>query len=1002
MLVENYFENLDTLHVGTLPPRTYFIPFLSERDARTGRRDHSSRFVPLNGQWQFKYYDSVRKMEDPFFKPPYINEGFAPMPVPSVWQTQGYDQNQYVNIQYPFPYDPPYVPSDNPCGAYLRPFKLTRRQTEERVHLCFEGVDAAYYVWMNGHFVGYSQVSHSPDEFDVTEYVKTGDNMLAVLVLKWCDGSYFEDQDKFRMSGIFRDVYLLLRDEQHITDAVITTPLSKDYKTATVEVDLQFNGLNAQVNAILLDEQGTEVAADASNTGKLRLPVGNPILWNAEYPYLYTLLLQCGKEVIPFSVGLREIKVKNGIVLLNGEKLRIRGVNRHDSDPIAGYAVNQQQMQADLMLMKSHNINAIRTSHYPCSPLLLDMCDRLGLYVLCEADIECHGVTTLYGKEAYYPKMADDPTFAEPFLDRIQRLVYRDRSRTCVLIWSMGNEAGYGENFVAAQRWVKQTDPTRLTHYEGAAWMPTGKELSRADLDLHSAMYASPASMEEYLKQTPWGKPFILCEYCHAMGTGPGDLEDYERVLDGYDGAVGGFIWEWCDHAIFAGKTGVGHTKYLYGGDHGEVLNDNNFCMDGLVYPNRHPHTGLKELKNVFRPARLTLVDADKGEFLLTNKLDFTNLAEVISLSYTLSVDGLSVAEAPLFCPSVEPRQSVKLTIPYTLPKEGRVHLKLEYLQLHDRPWGKAGEVLGFDQIELMDMVVMEDEGLNTPPPRYLQNDRQIILCGENFRYVYSKETATFEELVYNGTSVMTAPMAFNIFRAPIDNERHIQGQFYHAGYDRAVSRGYTTEVYSDGERVRITTELSLSAAGRQRFMNVTALWTVDGEGRIGWEMQVKRNTHLPWLQRFGLRLFLPSAMKQVVYTGYGPNESYIDMHQSSWYGRFEATTQELFEDYIRPQENGSHWGCSSMTLSGGGLAITVESVGEDFSFNASPYTQEELKDKRHNYELKPCGDTVLCIDKRQSGVGSHSCGPELLPQYRLDDEEFTFTGRMTVGIGRG
>lgn len=994
MLVENYFEHMDTLHVGTLPPRAYFIPYMTARDAVSGRRDRSNRFVSLNGQWQFRYFDSVHGMDVPFFKPPYPAEGFASLPVPSVWQMHGYDHHQYTNIQYPFPYDPPYVPIDNPCGAYLRPFKLARKQTEGRVHLCFEGVDAAYYVWVNGHFVGYSQVSHSPDEFDITDHVKTGDNMLAVLVLKWCDGSYLEDQDKFRMSGIFRDVYLLLREEEHIADAVITTPLTDGGKQAAIDVACRFNAGHPAVSAQLFDREGHKVAATSCEDGHLHIDVPEPVLWNAEQPYLYTLLLQCGREILPFRVGLRDIRVQNGVVLLNGQKLRLRGVNRHDSDPVNGYAVTQGQMRADLLLMKQHNINAIRTSHYPCSPLLLDMCDELGLYVLCEADLECHGVTTLYGSEAYYPKIADDPAFAGPILDRIQRLVYRDRSRTCVVIWSMGNEAGYGENFVAAQRWVKETDPTRLTHYEGSAYMPTGKSLTKEDLDLQSGMYTATGDLERYLQQQPWGKPYILCEYCHAMGNGPGDLEDYEQILDRYDGAVGGFVWEWCDHAIFAGKTGLNNAKYLYGGDSGEVLHDGNFCMDGLVYPNRAPHTGLLELKNVFRPARLSCDDPEKGMFTLHNKLDFVNLKNYVSLAYTVTVDGQPVQEGTLPCPPVAPRGRASLHVDYVLPRQGVCHLRMEYRLLRETAWGKAGDVLGFDQIELARHPVPAPGPVGVRAPRYLQNDREIVLCGAHFRYVYSKETGAFADMTMDGGAVLRQPMAYNLWRAPTDNERHIAGQYYHCGYNRAVSRGYTTEVYSDGERVHITTDLSVSAAGRQRFVNIRAVWTVDGKGAVTWDMTVRRNPSLPWLPRFGLRLFLPGAMKQVSYTGYGPYESYVDKHQASWYGCFETTVAELFENYVRPQENGSHTGCTRLELAGGGMSLTVTG---DFSFNASAYTQEELAQKAHNFELKPCGDTVLCIDAAQSGVGSHSCGPELLPIYRLDAEEFSFSGRLAL-----
>ncbi|MGI6265320.1 MAG: glycoside hydrolase family 2 TIM barrel-domain containing protein [Acutalibacteraceae bacterium] len=992
MLIKPYFEDMNTLHVGTLPPRTYFIPF-SAPPVEGESREQSDRFLPLNGEWEFCYFDSVRTLAVPFFQPPYPGEGFSPLPVPSVWQTHGYDYNQYLNSQYPFPYDPPFVNADNPCGGYRRRFTLTGEQIKKRIHLCFEGVDSAYYVWVNGQFIGYSQVAHSPDEFDITDQVIDGENVLAVLVLKWSDGSYFEDQDKLRMSGIFRDVYLLVRDENHVADAVITTPLSNDFSAAAVEAKLQFHGAAQPVNAELLDENGNPVAVDTAQDGKLRLEVPNPILWNAEEPYLYTLLLRCGQEVIPFQVGLRQIAVVDGVVRLNGQKLRLRGVNRHDSDPVNGYAVTREQMRKDLLLMKQHNINALRTSHYPPSPLLLDMCDELGLYVLCEADLECQGVIALYGEESYYPKMADDPAFAKPILDRIQRLVWRDRSRTCVIIWSMGNESGYGENFVAAQRWVKQTDPTRLVHYEGAAFMPKDKQLSKDDLDLESWMYSRTDGVENYLRQQPWGKPCLLCEYCHAMGNGPGDPEDYEVIFDRYDGALGGFVWEWCDHAVYAGDAPSGKAKYLYGGDFGEPVHDGNFCLDGLVFPDRTPHTGLKELKNVFRPARLTCDDPQKGAFTLHNKLDFLDLRDYLTLSYTLTVDGRPVAEGALGTPSVPARQSRPLTIGYPLPDSGRCHLRLEYRLARDTAWGKAGDPLGFDQIELANRPAKPQEPTTIPAPRFAESDRKITVKGENFRYVFDKMSGVFSDLTVNGRAMLRRPMAFNLWRAPTDNERHIAGQRIQAGYNRPVSRVYTVTVERDDATVRIAADLAVTATGRQRFLDIRAVWTVDGAGAIDWDMKVHRHPSVPWLPRFGLRMFLPREMDRVTYAGYGPYESYIDKHRASWYGRFESTVADLHEDYIRPQENGSHFGCTRLELAGNGLSLAVDGA---FCFNASLYTQEELAGKAHNFELEPCGDTVVCVDAAQSGVGSHSCGPELMEPYRLDAEEFFFAGTIS------
>mgnify|MGYP000118604711 CR=1 FL=1 len=570
------------------------------------------------------------------------------IPVPSCWQTLGYDRHQYTNIRYPFPADPPYVPKENPCGAYLYDFTYQKDAAAPRAFLNFEGVASCFYVWLNGQFIGYSQVAHSTSEFDVTKFLQNGTNHLAVLVLKWCDGSYMEDQDMFRMNGIFRDVYLLHRPEQCIEDYFITTDIHGS--TAGVAVRLRYYDSAVATRITLYDAAGTMVGSvtpveapdDAAFPDHAEITVVDPILWNAEQPYLYTLVLDTPNETITDRVGIREVHVANNQIYVNGQSIKFHGVTRHESDPVTGYAVGFEQTKKDLLMIKKHNFNAIRTSHYPDVPYFYQLCDQYGFFVIDEADNESHGASEYYceGNESWpnhvenwNKPIADNPEFTEATVDRTRRCVERDKNRPCVMIWSMGNESGYGRNFEAALEWTKRADPSRLTHYESSIHPRRGGRFSLEHLDIYSRMYASIEEIDAYFAAGP-EKPLLLCEYCHSMGNGPGDLEDYRECMRRHPGFCGGFIWEWCDHAVLsASDDGL---RYLYGGDFGDEPNDGNFCVDGMVFPDRVPHTGLLEYKQVIRPVRLVEFDAEARRFVFENMRDFLSPADDLTLSCRL------------------------------------------------------------------------------------------------------------------------------------------------------------------------------------------------------------------------------------------------------------------------------------------------------------------------------------------------------------------------------
>lgn len=1006
MIVRNFYENLEILHVNTMPNRAYYVPASSVRNTVGEKRIESDRFILLNGNWKFHYFESIYELQDSFYEKGFLPKDFGKIPVPGMWQTHGYDCHQYTNIAYPFPMDPPYVPQDNPCGAYLHTFEYKRQEAAPEVYLNFEGVDSCFYVWLNGKFVGYSQVSHSTSEFRVTDFLEEGENTLAVLVLKWCDGSYMEDQDKFRMSGIFRDVYLLLRPKQCIFDYFIKAFPVDDYKNGKLEIELTYMDKEIPVYCCLKNAEGKTVAEKESQGKKIEIEVEQVHLWNAETPYLYSIDFQTENETISDYVGFREIHKEGNVVYLNGKQIKFHGVNRHDSDPVTGFVISQKQMMKDLTLMKKHNINAIRTSHYPNAPHFYALYDAMGFYVIDEADNESHGTCMRYRKETdwetqskYWNEViADNPLFTKATVDRVQRCVERDKNRPSVVIWSMGNECAYGCTFEEALKWTKQFDDTRLTHYESARYVSEKRKYQYENLDLYSRMYPSLEEMRQYFKEDG-SKPYILCEYAHAMGNGPGDLEDYFQVIQEYDGICGGFVWEWCDHAIDMGKYVEGRKVYAYGGGHGEYPNDGNFCMDGLVYPNRKVHTGLLEFKNVYRPARVVSYDQETGKCVLHNYMDFLNLKEYVKLSWKVLRDGKKVGEGSWKeqeMPDIPPHQEGEGKLCVEVPEKGKAFLLLSYTLKEKRGILPEGFLLGFEEIPLKtkERVNQKVKKLlqkeNAYPIALQENGAFFNLLGKEWRYQFDRRTGMFTQMIYGGQNLLEKPMGYNIWRAPVDNDRNVKREWIRAGYDRAFSRAYGTKVKMQKDHIILESDLSLQAVSLQRILKIHSIWTIYNDGSIQMHLDVERDTQFPFLPRFGIRLCLPESMTAVTYCGMGPNENYVDKKQASYHGVFFTDVENLHEDYIRPQENGSHGECDYIIIKNDFLQLTA--MGEHtFSFQASRYTQEELARKAYNYELVKAPFTVLCLDYAQSGMGSNSCGPELQKKYRLDDKEFCF-----------
>ena len=1002
MIVPRYYGDLSVLHENTMPARAYFIPASKRMDNLVEHREESDRMQLLNGTWKFQYFNSIYDVQEPFFEKDYDTENFDEIQVPSVWQMAGYDTHQYTNIRYPFPFDPPYVPQDIPCGAYVHTFEYSRDEKAPKSFLNFEGVDSCFYVWINGSYIGYSQVSHMTSEFDVTDVLQDGTNTVAVLVMKWCDGSYLEDQDKFRMSGIFRDVYILKRPKQAISDYHIKTRIED--MLAKVEIEMKFySPLNVKIS--IEDRNGAVVALGSiAEEGTAVLEIASPELWNTENPYLYKLILETENEVIVDHIALRKIEIKDQVIYLNGQKIKFRGVNRHDSDPVTGFTINPEQITTDLTLMKQHNFNAIRSSHYPNAPFFYEMCDKYGFMVIDEADIEAHGPFMIYRKEdtdynrfkRWNEKIADDPVWEEAIVDRVKLMVERDKNRFCIVMWSMGNESAYGCNFEKALEWTKNFDPDRITQYESARYRNYDETYDYSNLDVYSRMYPALSEIQEYLDKDG-SKPFLLVEYCHSMGNGPGDFEDYFQMIQDNDKMCGGFVWEWCDHAIAHGTAENGKTIYAYGGDHGEEIHDGNFCMDGLVYPDRTVHTGLLEYKNVYRPARVISYNKESGELVIHNYMDFDDLKDYVKISYELTQDGLVISKGILPEFSVAPHGEGKTNLKINVPENGKCYLKLIYHLKKELPLLDEDHILGFDEIE----VSKEDTKCKLAEkwiPKTVvdselqvnENDTQIHIKGREFAYTIDKRTALFTEMKFAGREYLNHPMELNIWRAPTDNDMYIKSEWKKAHYDKAYTRAYTTEVVQGKHGVKITSHASVVAETVQKILDVTITWKIEAAGKIDADIAVTKDDEFPDLPRFGVRMFLDKKLSAVRYFGMGPQESYCDKHQAASHGLYRADVGDLHEDYIRPQENGSHYDCEYVELNNSRYGI-VASAEKAFSFNASYYTQEELEKKTHNYELIESDSVVFCVDYALNGIGSNSCGPVVLEQYRFDDVLFRF-----------
>ncbi|MGC8667693.1 MAG: glycoside hydrolase family 2 TIM barrel-domain containing protein [Chthonomonadales bacterium] len=1044
----NFWENPRIFAQGRLEPRSWFHHYPDEATAMMLEPGASPWCRLLNGQWQFHYAPTPLHAPEGFRQPEFDASGWAGIEVPLNWQMAGYGIPHYTNVVYPFPLDPPRVPVENPTGSYRRVFFVPDAWHGMQVRLRFDGVDSAFMVWVNGIEIGCSKGSRLPAEFDITHAIRPGENVLAVRVYQWSDGSYLEDQDMWWLSGIFRNVWLLAAPSVHVGDLVVRTLLEDGNRRGLLEVDVSVVGVEAAsgedlvVEARLLAsdgsiagtdrEEGVQIGADGVRT--LRVPVACPRLWSAEEPYLYTLLVKVRTraggvmEVIPLQVGFRTVKIVDGVLTINGAPVKLKGVNRHEFHPRGGRTVPVETMLQDIRLMKQHNINAVRTSHYPNDPRWYDLCDRFGIYVVDECDLETHGFLMQHDRT----NPTDDPEWEAACVDRMVRMVRRDINHPCVIMWSLGNEAGFGKNHLSMAAAARALDATRPIHYEGDYQMQTA--------DIYSRMYASVEEVERIAEgtedvrywngdvlsaQTYRNKPFMQCEYAHAMGNGPGNLKEYWDLYYRYPRIAGGFVWEWVDHGI-PKRTPDGCEYYAYGGDFGDEPNDGNFVIDGLVRPDRTPSPGLLEYKKVLEPVHLEALDVKEGLLKVTNRYDFLNLDHLVA-QWSLERRGRIVAGGVVDIPRIDPGGEGHLQLPVPdasgTQYVGDAWLTVSFRLRHGTDWAEAGHEVAWGQFP-MGAAPLEDPHeeqseapLSPRVPREVgsgaplavhDSPLAITVRGADFAVSVDRATGRLYDWTLAGCTVLRRGPHPNFWRAPTDNDGGnrggVQAEWRKAGLD-AMQWRLDSLAIDNGE----DPSLRIVAVGRAappvwpRGWKCVLAYTVFPSGEILFEIKGEPQGDWPeMIPRVGVQAELPPELECVTWYGLGPGESYVDSCQAQRVGVWSAPVDDLYTPYIFPQENGNRhrtrWAAFA-DWQGRGLLVVGLPM---FDFSAHRFTTQDLDRALHTCDLVPRDFITLNLDAKQCGLGSASCGPGPLPQYRLHAEPFQLRMRFVPFVGGG
>lgn len=1010
----NDWENQGVPHRNRLPSRSSFLHFPDPAAAAADPEGGWPWQRSLAGSWKFHYAPSPAEAPEGWTAPGFDDSGWDTIPVPSCWQMLGYGRPHYTNVNYPFPVDPPRVPSENPTGSYRTRLHVPEEWSGSRIILRFEGVDSFFRVWANGVEAGLGKGSRVPSEFDVTSLVRPGPNTLAVQVLQWSDGSYLEDQDMWWLSGIFRPVTLVAVPRVSIEDVAVRTPFDAACRDARLEVRVTVRNDTTSRRAGTLEVSLTDpvgrpvltvsaacpaMAPGARVEVPLTAEVRAPAPWSAENPARYTLLLTLRDadgaviEAVPLRIGFRSVEIRDGDLLVNGVRIMFKGVNRHEHHPDLGRTVPYESMVRDVVLMKQHNVNAVRTSHYPDDPRFLELCDEHGLYVIDEADVECHGMQPAGNLDA----LSDDPAWEAAYVDRAERMVRRDRNHPCVVLWSLGNESGFGRNHAAMAAAVRALDPTRPVHYEGDRKAQVADVVSRMytpveELEREGAARDRDRSL----------KPFLLCEYAHAMGNGPGGLTEYWEAMYAHRGLHGGFVWEWLDHGIRR-RTADGREYFAYGGDFGDEPNDGNFVIDGLVFPDRTPSPGLVEYKKVIEPVRVRAVDLAHGAFELANRYAFASL-DHLGLAWRVEVDGAVAASGTAPLPATLPGCTSQLTLPYALPSlpspASEAWLDISLRLEAATSWASAGHEVAWAQFRLPAQPAgrMPVRPPSSPPLSCSQVGSTLRLEGPELRLEFDRVRGGVSAMVSRGTDLLRMGPRLVFWRATTDNDRggwrgRDVDEWRKAGLDRLQHRVDSFEWRELGAGdVRVAVRTRIAPPSLSLGIDAEYVYTVHGSGDVLLEVHgTPRGNLPPTLPRIGLQLSLPRSLDQVRWYGTGPGESYPDSRQAVRVGLFSSSVEGLETPYVFPQENGkrsdARWiACTDLR----GLGLMA--VGRPLvDFSAHRNTPEEYEAARHTVDLVPRDEVVLILDHRQNGLGTASCGPGVLPARQLKPREFRF-----------
>ena len=1000
------WENHQIDGINRMPARAHFLTFPSKEKALLNNNRYTHAFKNLNGVWKFMFLDAPEYSPEGFFNSDFDVTKMDDITVPGNWQLQGYGKMHYSDLWYNFPINPPYVPTENPTGIYKRTFFVEESYRDKKIIIRFCGVDSAYHLWINGKEVGYSKVARNESEFDITDLIRVGEeNDVTVRVYQWSDGTYLEDQDMWWESGIFRDVELIGVPKDGINDYKVIADLDDEYKNGifkveaflrtTKEVNVTFELVDAGENTVftktVVAKEGKacidEVIADVNH-------------WTAETPYLYKLFMTVEDdgqivEVIPQNVGFRNIRLNGETFLVNGVAIKFKGVNRHDYSPQNGRVVSREEIEKDIILMKQFNINAIRTSHYPNSYYLYDLCDEYGMYLIAETDLECHG----FELTGDYKWITDDPSWELAYISRMTRMIERDKNHPAIIFWSLGNESAFGCNFRKMTDVAHEMDPTRLVHYEG--------DFDVESADVYSTMYTwienpkKPYLMKDIIEKSK--KPHIHCEYCHAMGNGPGNLKDYQDLVYAHDKLQGGFVWEWFDHGIES-FTESGEKYYRYGGDFGDDPSNKDFCIDGLIMPDRTPSPGLYEYKKVIEPITTTAVDIQKGIINLLSRYDFANL-DRFNLVYKVMEDDVILQTGFMAVPSIEARANKDIILPYDLSaikvKPGaHYYVNISYQLREDTSYASSGHELATAQFELP----LYKEGIVVRPEGILNVEKEhttLHVKGANFSLDFNLVNGNLMNIVRDGMQVLSKGPRLTLWRAPISNDMEIIDKlkkvyFLHLEHEVVMNIDY----HMEGNILKVEVDTINSTTNSAWHFKTKYVYTVCPSGDILIDVEGTPSGRVDlapdMLPRIGVSMHLDKSMEHVRYFGMGPGENYADSKEAAQMGLYANTVDGLFTNYVIPQENGNHMGCKWVSMTNDrGMGLLASTEG-DFNFSASWYEDKDLDDAKHTCDLVKRDYIVFNVDYKQNALGTNSCGQWQLDKYRAKFEDFKLSFRLT------